>query len=172
MLEDAIEQSFARNRIKLFFDDRHFGPLLHDVEFQRLYRESMKNEADARALMSDPSVSVETKSVAILLMQCLPLDRYVEFVRLIFDETRAGHADPTLLAEAIFPGEAWGDILAMNYQTPRVRDLLEEIRSSQIGDARVDGRISWILDGGMAKYFRDHRADGVAMPAIDCEAPN
>lgn len=170
--KDTIEESFTRNRIKLFFDDRRFGPLLHDAEFRNLYRQSTMHEAAARSLVTDSSVSLKTKSVVVLLMQCLPIDRYVEFVRLIFDETKAGRVDPALLAESIRPGDDWGDVLAMNYLEPRARELLETIRTSQVGGAQVGDRITWILDGRTAKYFRDHQADGVPMPSIDCEARN
>jgi hypothetical protein len=171
-LADAIESAFARNRLKLLVDDRKFGPFLRDVEFRSLYRQSLEYEADARTTIGDSSTNLDTKVVAVLLMQCLPLDRYVAFVRFIFDKTKAGSADPILLATAVFPGEQWGDGLAMAYDVPQVRLLLETIRDWRTGDSEVGDSIAWILDGRTAKYLRDHRAAGAPMPVIDCEASN
>lgn len=126
-------------------------------------------EPAARAVIGDPQVETEKKLMAIHMMQCLPPDRYVEFVRFVFGEAQARRCSRTLVADALYPGAHWGAGVSLQYQEPQVQDLLKEIEDASLGDERVSGRVSSIRDGSYAEYVKHLLETGNRVPPVQCE---
>ena len=123
-------------------------------------------------MIADPRASADAKRVAVLVMQCLPIDEYVDFLRLTFENVRAGRCPESVLSKAIFPGADWGFVVAENYQRDDVRELLLSIEASSVGGDAMHAKIESIFDGHTAEYLKHLRETGAAVPAIGCTEPS
>jgi hypothetical protein len=164
----ALEGVLSATRIRRSLDDSSDTPLLENATLRGLYSRSSDNENATRSIVQDPGVGEEAKHLAVLTMQCLPLDSYVELLRFLHDQVRAGLCSEALLADAVFPGEQWGTVIAEHYRDPQVANLLKEI----LADARTSklrDRVESVLDGDAARYIDHLRETGGEAPVWACE---
>jgi hypothetical protein len=87
--------------------------------------------------------------VAMLALQCLPLERYTKFVKRLATaekETINSH----VLLYSIVPGNEWSTRLARKYRDPGVKDSLTLARQSPNADDKVRTLIDHILAGNYA----------------------
>lgn len=152
-----------------FVTDAVASATIGNERFREAARRSVKIEAAARAVIGDPEIDTEKKVMAIHMMQCLPPDRYVAFVRFVLGEAQASHCPRALVADALYPGAHWGSGISLQYQEPRVQDLLKEIEDASLGDERVRDRVSSIRDGSYAEYVKHLRETGNRVPPVQCE---
>jgi hypothetical protein len=147
------------------------GPLLAAASIREVFRSPAQHESGARAVIADQQASADAKRVAVLLMQCLPIGGYVDFLRYTFENVREGRCPESVLSQAIFPGENWGFAVAENHQRKDVRELLVEIETSSVGGEAMRAQIESILGGHTAEYLKHLRETGAAVPAIGCMGP-
>lgn len=152
-----------------FVADAIASATIGNERFRQAVRHSVKVESAARAVIADPEVDTEKKVMAIHMMQCLPPDRYVAFVRFVLGEAQASRCQRTLVADALYPGAHWGPGISLQYQEPQVRDLLKEIEDASLADERVSDRVSSIRDGSYAEYVEHLRETGNRVPPVQCE---
>jgi len=152
-----------------FVTDALDSAIVGNERFQEALRHSGRVEPAARAVIRDPEVDPEKKTMAIRMMQCLPPDRYLAFVRFVFEEAQASRCPPTLLADALYPGAHWGPGIALQYKDRRVEGLLNEIDAASLGNQRVNDRISSIRDGSYANYVAHLQETGNRVPPVQCE---
>ena len=103
--------------------------------------------------------------IAILVLQCLPLDGDPLFLNRL---ARAGHVKiaPRALLYAVFPGVEWSTRLQMEYKRSDVRATLKRVAASPNVDKNVGKSIAIALDGRAAKYLLDnHEKPLLACPA-------
>lgn len=164
VIEAALRDTWLRRQIEESAD----GPMLHVPGIREIFRSPVQYVASARAVIANPSASADAKRVAVLVMQCLSIDEYLDFLRFVFERVRESQCPDSALAKAIFPGEDWGFVIAENYQQEGVRELLLEIEESGVGGEAMREKIEAILDGRTAEYLEHLRKSGVRIPAIGC----
>lgn len=166
----VIEAALQGTRLQRETQESPDGPLLDVPSIREVFRTPAPQEAEARAVIADPRASGDAKRVAALLMQCLPIDEYIDFVRFIFENVHENRCPDSVLSNAIFPGEDWGFVLAESHQRADVRELLLEIDASNVGGDAMRAKIKAILEGQTAAYLKHVRETGASVPAIGCAA--
>ena len=168
-LAGKLENVLSETRIRRSLDDSSDAPLLENSKLRVLYAQSLENEAAARSIIQDPDVDEGVKRLAILTMQCLPVESYIKLLRFLWDQTAAGHCSEALLADAVFPGEQWGTVIAEHYRDRRVGALLKEILAGA-ETAPLRDRVGSVLDGDAARYIEHVRETGGRAPVIGCDS--
>lgn len=169
-LADTLENILSDTRVRRSLDDSSDLPLLENAMMQLLYRQSFENEQVVRLVIQDPRIEDEVKQLAILTMQCLPLDNYIELLESTQAQVEEGHAGEAVLADAVFPGEQWGTVIAEHYRDPRVVKLLATLRA-KAKSRELQDRLDSVLRGEAARYVQHLRATGERVPVFSCDEP-
>lgn len=167
-LVGALESVLSDTRIRRSLDDSSDAPLLENATLRALYVRSSENAEAARSIIQNPGVEEEIKQLAILTMQCLPLDGYIKLLRFLDEQTDAGHCSEAILAEAVFPGEQWGTLIAEHYRDPEVESQLKNILAGA-ETTKLRDRVESVLDGDTARYIDHLRETGGRAPVWGCE---
>ncbi len=120
------------------------------------------NASECRAMavqLLKGDVSNQEKHIAIYAMQNLNLDDYLLFLDELLALTRDKKINPDLLERALIPGFEWNTKLQDNWKSPKVRELVENIRVSNLLDD-CDQYLDDILSGRGAEYVKRMRQDG------------
>ena len=142
--------------------------LMGSATVRGLFRAPRTHEPAIRMIVADRTLDLETKQLAVRLLQCLPLPAYVEFLRFVFEEIRRGDCDPSVLRVAIWPGDHWGAVIVERYQDPDVKKVLLEIKRAGIGDDTFNTVLADTLDGSYARHVQYLREES-PVPFIACE---
>ena len=107
-----------------------------------------ENEIEAYLLSRSRGKDDETR-VAVLALQCLPLERYTKFVKRLATAPE-GTINRYALLYSIVPGNEWSTRLARKYRDREVKDALTVARQSPNADAKMRTLIDHILAGNYA----------------------
>lgn len=126
--------------------------LFNDESFIEIYEKPGAFAKAAAAIYSDPKQPLLNKEVTGYAMQRLPLQQFIELVSLVADLVSTDSLPPRLLDKLAFPAFNWGAQLALNYDDPKVKALLERLASlKQLSQQRRDIIRERVLTGAMRK---------------------
>lgn len=116
-------------------------------------------------LRCHPRAPDQQTHVAILVLQCLGMDAYLDFLNRLALLPAKG-LSPWALLYGIAPGQEWSIRVESNYKEPRVSAVLKSIGRSPNADKRVKSAVTAILSGAAASYDKtnDER------PVLQCPA--
>lgn len=167
---NAMDQIHCDTWFQRWFASDAVDPVTrsHD-RFRQMLRKSSEMELAARAILADPGVSTDKKIMAIRMMQCLPVDRYLAFVRFLLVQTSSGHYPVSLLADVLYPGDWWGTGVVLFHRDPDLEAVLEDIERASVGDKRVTETLSAIRDGSYVAYLGYLLEPGARALPVSCD---
>lgn len=129
---------------------------------KRDFRLLSDNASDYRELalqILTEDVSNGEKYIAIYAMQNLNLDDYLLFLNELLARTQDKKTDANLLERALMPGFEWNTKLQDNWKSPKVRELIENIKTSRLLHD-CDQYLDDIISGRGAEHVKRMRRDG------------
>jgi hypothetical protein len=116
--------------------------------------ERFRPQVEAYVRLSPPPSRTHIHA-AVVSLQCLDLPGYLAFLTNLAS-AKKGEVSEWALLSAVVPGVEWSTRLAVNYEDPKVRAVLNQVRNSPNASDKTRGAISHILDGTTARYLKEN----------------
>lgn len=142
--------------------------LFRNVLVRDLYKNPHAHFQLTMELLNDPKVNDEVKLFLVRLSQCLSVDEYLRLGEVVLNSVVAGHSGEEVLRTLVSPGEEWGTVVALNYESKNVEAFLRRIqRHKALRDkfTVIDG----ILNGTKAAFIRSYVKAGEHFSMLICE---
>ena len=133
--------------------------LLTKSEFTSLSDKAAEYRIMAVRMLEEDAPDQE-KQIAVYAMQRLSLQDYHAFIDQLLNSVREKRVHPNFLELALMPGFEWNTKLQDEWQSPKVRGQIENIKASRLLSADCDEYLDDILSGRGAEYVKRMRRDG------------
>jgi hypothetical protein len=152
--ETSVKISRIADKIKdlTIYDD------LFDIkEFLEIYENPQAYLEAVIVLISQTNLPVLNKQIISLSMQKLPLTQFLVLISTTSEAVEQQVTDAEVLELMLFPPFNWGAQLAINYENPEVRALLEQIvKMPQLSD-NTRTLVDKILTGRAKQDLQQYR---------------
>ena len=139
--------------------------LFSDKRMQEVLARPERFRSEVESYLKGHPSAAETRiRIAILGMQCLKLDDYLQFVETLSAAER-GRMSRWALFYSVVPGFEWSTRLALGYRDGRIRRTLESVSRSANSDEKIRLAIGSILDGTASRAITMHKT----IPTLRCK---
>ncbi len=145
----ALKINFYR-----FFDYSSNTVLINDEKFSHIYRKPSVFFDYAVNAIQNPNLNLDEKKIVVYAMQCLERVQYIELFNEIYKEVLKENSNVEVLYEAIYPGVDIGKGVVNYFYLNDVKDVLDDIYSSDFADEKIRNKISHIYTGKYRKYIQ------------------
>lgn len=154
VIETSVKISHIADTVK---DLTVYDDLFDIKEFLEIYENPQPYLKATIVLISRTDLPILNKQIIALSMQKLPLTQFLVLISATFEAVEQQVTDAEILKLMLFPPFNWGAQLAMNYENPEVRALLDQIaKMPQLSD-NTKILINKILTGRAKQDFQHYR---------------
>ncbi len=128
-----------------------YGVVSADATFRKWVNNSKATVVDVEQyLHCGAAASAFEAQIAVLPLQCLDLEAYLDFLKRIAEAPKNQTIEWALFY-AISPGDSWSSRLALSYTDPKVKSTLGAVANSPNATPGLQRIVMEILDGRTAK---------------------
>lgn len=135
--------------------DHDFYELFGSPRMQRIQHDPERFLPEVLEILRDPGESLMAKRLALLGMQCLPLDRRLDLMDDMLTMAEDGNLPVEVLRAMIVPGFEWDTSLAEHYTDEGARRALLKVRASACCGSGLARTIDDILSGDTWRWVSD-----------------
>lgn len=146
-----------------------FLPYLQNPDVKNLYGKSEETYPLVIQILKDKDISPPVKQLAVRLQQCLPLERYIEFLRESHGLFKKGEISADDLATVISPGTEWGVMVGVEYKNPDISAILGQISKDPHAPRKLKDAAVGMMSGDIVGYLDAYASLNNPLPRLRCD---